>query len=232
MGTERVRGAVWVGVNAARLEIEFSELSGNSVALRLEKDAQAVVRNCLIEGIPSADRGFGCALVTGGNTSVIAEKNLIRGLEVGIQLQRGASLELRTSIIENIYDDGIEGTPEVGRVRIEKNAIYKCGRAGIAMAADGDQKVSLNLVVETGGINPQPSAISIYGARADAAVRKNTLYGNIVADSSLDHDVPREKFWRARRPWTRTYRNAPVGVDGRHKFHESAFLTRYGRWLN
>jgi hypothetical protein len=49
---------------------------------------------------------------------------------------------------------------------------------------------------------------------------------------ALNRDVPREIFWRARRPWTRTYRNTPVGVDGRHKFYESAFLTRYGRWAD
>jgi hypothetical protein len=218
-----------IAAAGATLEIVSSEIASNGNGMTLIEDAEAILRNNLIEGIRTARYG----LFVVDRASVLAEKNQIRNFSDGIHLAGGPSLVLRANIIEDIEERGIwSSAVELGRVRIEKNVIFRCGGAGIAMRAEGDQRASQNLIVETGRRKPQQSGIQIHGAQADAAARKNTLYDNAVAESSTGRDVPREKFWRERRGWTRTYRNTPVGVDGRHKFHESAFLTRYGRWLH
>jgi hypothetical protein len=222
-----------VGLDGAVIEVEFNEISGHRGGVCLYDDAQGVVRNNLIEGFPLRTTAGGIALMIFRDARMIAERNLMRDLGDGVQLAGSPSLELRVNVIEDVHGNAVSSTTwGVGRVMIDRNVIYRCGGPGIAMRADGDQKATNNIIVETGQVNPRESAIQVWGARSDAAIRKNTLFDNTVADDSLDRDVPREIFWRARRKWTRTYRNTPVGIDGRHRFHESAFLTRYGRWLD
>lgn len=215
-----------IGTYSADLLAEFNEITSG---VFLNGGQRVILRHNLIE---TATPG-GVGILIGGTTSVVAERNIIRGFMTGIQLAENASLEGSANIIEQIQGVGILGTETgLGRVALRENVIYRCGGSGIALRADGDQNATRNLVVETGLTEPKASAVLAVGARADAAVRKNTLFDNTVLDPEFDRDVSREAFWRARRPWTRTYRNTAVGVDGRHKFYESAFLTRYGRWAD
>ena len=161
------------------------------------------------------------------------KSNHVEGFVTGLKAQGHVELSCQANVIENMLSDGIVAADEnIGRVRLEDNVIFRCGRAGVAIRANGDQLATRNIVAECGSVQPRESAVYALGAKSDAAVRKNTLYRNTVTDPKLDRDVSREAFWRARRPWTRTYRNTAVGVDGRHKFYESAFLTRYGRWAD
>jgi len=228
LATEPVSGICVRGRSQAT--ISFNEIMHSTSGIALLDDAHATVMNNLIDAHGSKLPGAG-VLITCVADAVI-ERNLIRGSAFGIRMN-GGSMKCENNVIENVAQDGILAmTPALGRVVIQENAIFGCGGSGISIRADGDQVVARNLVVETGTQCPRRSAISVDGIRAAAAVRRNTLYDNVVTDPTLDRDVPREIFWRARRPWTRTYRNTPVGVDGRHKFYESAFLTRYGRWAN
>lgn len=219
----------------AELLIEFNEIRSNAFAIQLE-DAEATIRHNLISGInPPSERCIG-VLVDGymnSGSKALMEANHFLGCMTGIRAQGKADLSCKANIIEQTLTDGlVAGDQNLGRVRIEDNVFFRCGRSAIYLRAEGDQLATRNIIVESGTIQPRESAVCVQGARADAAVRKNTLYSNAVTDKKLDIDVSREAFWRARRPWTRTYRNTPVGVDGRHKFYESAFLTRYGRWSN
>jgi len=238
-----------VGWKAADLTIEFNEFSHHFSAITLRETTHAVIRNNLIEGFGQIDQIGNQAIDLMCDATATVERNHLRGLTGGIYLGDTSSLILNENIIEDVYYAGIsmagayfsspwsdKSIPDpggkLGRVRIEQNVIYNCGNAGIAIRANGDQTATRNIIVSTGITKPQASAIIAYGADSEAAVRKNTLYDNTVTDPKLDRDVSREAFWRARRPWTRTYRNTAVGVDGRHKFYESAFLTRYGRWAD
>jgi len=219
------------GIQAVRGDfiIECNEISSSSDGIDLA-NAQAVVKNNVIIGTRNE---HGAGVLVRGEATVSVERNHVRGFSAGIALARRASVDCNANIIEEIGGIGIDGAEGgLGRIAIRDNVIYQCKSSGIVIRADGDQLATRNLVVETGTLSPRESAVLALGAQADAAVRRNTLYDNTVKDSSLDRDVSREVFWRARRPWTRTYRNTPVGVDGRHKFYESAFLTRYGRWAN
>jgi hypothetical protein len=220
------------GREGADLQIEFNEITCNW-GIVLQDDARAVVTNNLVQGQGPLAKPRGGAMLIMGDASATVERNHFRNFKKGLSIEGRPTIVCRANVIEEVTGDGITATGYgVGRMRIEENAIYRCGAAGIAVRADGDQKASRNLVVESGRVSPRPSAVWVFGARSDAALRKNTLYDNVVLDDALDRDAPREMFWRARRPWTRTYRNNPVGVDGRHKFYESAFLTRYGRWAD
>lgn len=216
----------FMGTYSANVLAEYNEIARG---VFLNGGERVILRRNLIEAGDLRAPG----ILVGGTTSVVAERNVIRGFVTGIQLVENASLEASANIIEEIQGVGILGTENgLGRVALRENVIYRCGGSGITLRADGDQNATRNLVVETGLADPKESAVLAVGARADAAVRKNTLFDNTVLNNELDRDVSREAFWRARRSWTRTYRNTPVGVDGRHKFYESAFLTRYGRWAN
>lgn len=217
------------GANAV-LEVRFNEIRGSTAGIALHGNAKAIVRNNLIEGVGGDFGGWGLLMMC--DASAVVERNHMRNLAAGVLLEDEVALDLRANIVEDIHEVGIGSGFSLGRIRIERNILYGCGRAAIALRTDGDQRANGNIIVESGRIVPPESAIAVEGANADAAVRKNILYDNTVTDASLDRDVPREIFWRERRQWTRTYRNTPVGVDGRHKFHESAFLTRYGRWLH
>jgi hypothetical protein len=215
-----------IGTYSANVLAEFNEITRG---VFLNGGQRVILRHNLIEAGNFEEPG----ILVGGTTSVVAERNIIRGFTTGIQLVENASLEGSANIIEQIQGVGILGTENgLGRVALRENVIYHCGGSGIELRADGDQNATHNLVVETGLTEPKESAVLAVGARADAAVRKNTLFDNTVLNQEFDRDVSREAFWRARRPWTRTYRNTPVGVDGRHRFYESAFLTRYGRWAD
>jgi hypothetical protein len=238
-----------VGWKNSELTIEASEFSRNVTAIVLRENTRALIRNNLIEGFGAVDEMGNDAIDLMCDATATVERNHLRGSTGGIYLSDAASLTLNENIIEDVYYAGVSmvgayasgpwsdrNIPDpggkLGRVRIEQNVIYNCGNAGVAVRANGDQTATRNIIVACGGIKPPASAIIAYGADADAAVRKNTLYDNVVTNPELDRDVSREAFWRARRPWTRTYRNTPVGVDGRHKFYESAFLTRYGKWAD
>lgn len=224
-----ITGLASTGVS--RVTIESSEIAGVAQGILLSGSTTTTIENTLISGA-SRDHGGPSMHVDCGASATLMRSHLENFVE-GVRITGHASLACRKNIIENMGRDGVAAVEEgLGRLRIEKSVFYQCGGAGIAVRADGDQRASGNLVVATGGVQPRQSAVYVVGARADAAVRKNTLYDNTVLDESLDRDVPREIFWRVRRPWTRTYRNTPVGVNGRHHFYESAFLTRYGRWGN
>lgn len=213
----------------AQATIDFNEIHECTVGIGLYEDAKANISNNLIDAGSAKKRFQG--LLVGCNAAAVAERNRILGSNFGVTLLDAATLDFTHNIVENIAQDGLSATSSrLGRIVIEENVFFDCGSSGIAIQAEGDQIASNNLIVETGQMKPRRSAVYVFGSRADAAVRKNTLYGNTVTDAALDRDVPREAFWRARRSWTRTYRNNSVGVDGRHKFYESAFLTRYGRW--
>jgi hypothetical protein len=120
--------------------------------------------------------------------------------------------------------------PETSRLIVERNVIYR-SRGGIFVAWGGNEQptgyASSNILVEIGIAGGPPDPPVSVGTAFET--RNNTCFDN--KDDSTK-GTSREMFWRARRPWTRTYRNTPVGVDGRHKFYESAFLTRYGRWAD
>ncbi|HKW12854.1 MAG TPA: right-handed parallel beta-helix repeat-containing protein [Candidatus Krumholzibacteria bacterium] len=246
-GTRPANGVV--GWKDAELTIEFNEFSRNFSAISLRENTHAAIRNNLIEGSGASDKIGNEAIDLMCDATATVERNHFRGLTGGFYLGDTSSLIMKENIVEDVYYAGIsmagayftspwsdKNIPDpggkLGRVRIEQNVIYNCGNAGIAVRTNGDQTATRNIIVATGRIKPPVSAIIAYGADAEAAVRKNTLYDNTVTNPALDRDVPREAFWRARRAWTRTYRNTPVGVDGRHKFYESAFLTRYGRWAD
>lgn len=101
------------------------------------------------------------------------------------------------------------------------------------MHESANQTAARNLIVETGKVTPPVGVIEWFDDGGEMVSRDNTntLYNNATKDDRSGTGT-REMFWRARRSWTRTYRNTPVGVDGRHKFHESEYLQKYGRWLN
>jgi hypothetical protein len=242
---EVTQAAGIAALHGADLNIEFNEIVSSGFGILILHGAQARIAHNVLEGrstgvgVVNVDTwkavgmNVGAGVVARCDAVGVVERNHLRMCRSGVEASEKASLEMRANIIEDMTGDGIVSTSgDLGRVRIEKNAIYRCGGAGISMRVAGDQRGSSNFVVETGLASPRASAIVLEGAKAEAAIRKNTLYDNTVTDASLDRDVPREIFWRERRGWTRTYRNTPVGVDGRHKFHESAFLTRYGRWLH
>jgi len=213
--------------------IESNEISSSWDGIDLA-NAHAVVANNLIVGLTDEhDANVDAGVRIRGDATVSMKRNHIRGFPAGLALMWKASVDCTANIIEDIDGIGIDGTDGgLGRITIRENAIYRCGSPGIAIWADGDQQATRNLIVSTGRSKPREGAVLALGSHADAAIRKNTLYDNTVTNPGLDRDVSREAFWRARRPWTRTYRNTAVGVDGRHRFYESAFLTRYGRWAD
>jgi len=120
------------------------------------------------------------------------------------------------------------------RAVIEENVVYDCGGPGISIhrrtpyaANEPRGKLVRNIVVH---VEPG-SALDLSAVPDGFVITGNAFYDNHDAGDSSG-DLPREMFWRKRRGWTRTYRNTEVGVDGQHKFYESAFLTRYGRWFD
>jgi len=188
-----------MSTNRSLVTIDSSGITGVWLGIVLYEESDATITNCLIRG-----RDLGAGLVLERKAATLRRSHL-DGFACGVVIQGSADLTCEANIIENMKHDGLNGLEHApGRLRIEKNVFYHCGGAGIAVRADGDQRASGNLVVATGSVKPRQSAIYVIGAKADAAIRKNTLYDNTVLDASLDRDVPREIFWRARRKWTRT----------------------------
>jgi Right handed beta helix region len=239
------------GIVAGRqtlLTIENCEILRNALdGISICDDAHAIIRNNLIEGLGSEGLGrisrTSCAAVLiGCDAQAIIERNHVREYDVGISTRGSVDVEVRANIVEGMRNSGIACMADslaMPRAIIESNVVYLCDAGGILVrgrprSADAHGRVSRNLIVGTGINTDHPSrgAIVLENVPDGFVVHKNTCYDNAKVEDSLNRDVPREKFWRERRPWTRTYRNTPVGVDGRHKFHETAFLTRYGKWLN
>lgn len=242
--TDCVVRAGIVGARASLLTIERNEISIRARGIELCDDAHAIIRNNLVEG--PADTTLVPHLVAvqvSGDAQAIIERNRLRLTVYGILILDDADAVARFNVIEQVAYWGIACQSRKTRVRatVESNVVYQCGGAGIVIdvqppAASSKTlgSVSKNIVVKTGYYKhlTASGAIARLHVPGEFIFRDNTCYDNAPSTDALNHDVPREAFWRARRPWTRTYRNTPVGVDGRHKFYESAFLTRYGRWAD
>jgi hypothetical protein len=221
------------------LTAEYNEIDVRSAAgVAIYDGGVTVIQNNAIKG----------GVLLSGKYRAVIQKNLITQAGCGVSAN-GGSVEIRSNIVENISVVAINLFFPRDAV-VDRNAIFDCGGSGIFAGAYRDStdqvRVTGNLIVATGkgkdlagfaaplllseaGTELQPnSRASIHWSTE----RNNTCYANHASVDSLDRDVSREAFWRARRPWTRTYRNTAVGVDGRHKFYESAFLTRYGRWAD
>jgi hypothetical protein len=232
------------GNRASLLTLEQNEITLHKTGIEICDDGHAVIRNNLVEGPADSNSTSGLVGVKVGCTAqAVVERNHIVGTQYGIAIMEDAIVGARFNLIENITGRGItiESSFSQPRVTVESNVVYRCGTAGIAVdehprkqSKETLGRVTSNIVVDTGK-RPRfgrPGAIVRLGVPEGFVISDNTCYDNAPSKYSIEHDVPREMFWRARRPWTRTYRNTPVGVDGRHKFYESAFLDRYGRWAN
>lgn len=242
------------GRENADLTIEYCEILRNSWdGIALYRDARATISNNLIDGVDAAGveagggRGVAIGATWNGNAKI--ERNLLKRYWKGIGVFVDADVVAYGNIVEemrtwgiNIWDAGT-GRP---LALIERNAVYDCGACGIAVtrhaayaADEALGRLTANIVVHTGQ-NPKYDFPDDYCAQCALAleavpdgfsIRGNVFYDNREASVELfDQDTTREMFWRERRSWVRTFRNTGVGVDGRMKFHESAFLTRYPRW--
>lgn len=211
-------------LDGAVATVESSEFTANSLGIHISAGAQVTIRNNLIS---APDGGSSTGIRVDCTGKALVERNLIRHGATGIQLSEKANVTFRANIIENNVNVGIDvaGNHDL-RAVLEENVIYNCA-TGVRLEGAGSGptgKLSRNLIVASGSGGPMATS----NLKEKFAINRNTFHDSMVGDD----DVGREAFWRARRNWTRTYRNTPVGVDGRHKFHESAFLTRYGRWMD
>jgi hypothetical protein len=183
------------------------------------------------------------------NGAALVERNWIRRYWKGVGIFLDADVVARGNIVEEMLTWGIAvWDADRGRPRavVEKNVVYDCGACGASVtrhapyaAGEKPGRFSRNIVVRTGQ-NPKyddpdyycyQCALALHAVPEGFAIRGNTFYDNrAAADSLFDRDAPREMFWRGRRGWVRAFRNNEVGVGGRLRFHESAFLTRYPRW--
>jgi hypothetical protein len=242
------------GREGADLAVEYCEILRNSWdGIALYRDARATISNNLIDGADAAGveagGGRGVAIGATWNSRARIERNLLRRYGKGIGVFVDADVVAYGNIIEemrawgiSIWDAGT-GRP---RALIERNAFYDCGAYGISVTRhaayapdDKPWRLTANIVVHTGQ-NPQYDSPGDYGPQCALALeavpdgfsaRGNVCYDNREAgDVLFEQDTTREMFWRDRRSWVRTFRNTGVGVDGRVKFHESAFLTEYPRW--
>ena len=207
--------------DGAQLTVEYSELGGSSWGIVLQKGTRALIRNNEI----GANGGGG--LLAMCDASATIERNHIGGSECGIRATDSSVLNARANIIESVPGTGISVDAHRGpeaSVAIRDNVIYRCNLPGIRVTSPG--RVSGNLLVENA---QKDGTVSVLDVSEGVVVRGNTLYRNRTSDGR--EDGSNEVFRRAHRKWTQTYRNTPVGVDGAHRFYQSAFLTRYGRWL-
>lgn len=243
------------GREGADITVENCEIVGNSWdGIALYRDARAVIRNNYIDGVDRArgseiGGGRGVAIGVTWNGSALIERNRVRRYWKGIGIFLDADVVARGNIVEEMLTWGIAiWDADRGRPRavVERNVVYDCGACGIAVTrhapyADGEKpgRLTGNIVVHTGQ-NPKyddpgyycyQCALALHAVPEGFSIRGNVFYDNrAAADSLFDADTTREMFWRGRRGWVRTFRNNAVGVDGRHRFHESAFLTEYPRW--
>jgi hypothetical protein len=196
-----------------------------------------------------AGGGRGVAIGITWNGRAVIERNHVRRYWKGIGAFVDADVEARANIVEEMRTWGMSlWDADRGRPRaiFEENVVFDCGACGISVtraAPYGPEetpgRIARNIVVQTGQ-DPRydapdrycyQCALALHAVPEGFVIRGNAFFDNReAADSLFEEDLPREMFWRKRRGWTRTYRNTEVGVDGRHHFHESAFLARYGRW--
>lgn len=244
------------GREGADLVIEQCEVLRNSWdGIALYRDARATITNNLIDGVDAAGveagGGRGVAVGVTWNGSATIERNLIKRYWKGIGAFVDADVVARGNIVEemrtwgiNVWDAGT-GRP---RADVERNVVYDCGACGVAITRkapyEKDEprgRLVDNIVVHTGQ-NPKyddagyycyQCALALHAVPEGFSIRGNVFHDNREASDDLfEQDATREMFWRERRGWTRTFRNTGVGVDGRVKFHQSAFLTEYPRWWN
>jgi hypothetical protein len=242
--TDCVVRAGIVGGRASLLTLERNEVSISVRGIEVCDDAHAIIRNNLVEGpadtIPVPNL---TAVQVGCDAQAIIEHNHLRQTVYGIAILDDANAVVRFNVIEQVAYWGIACQSRKSRLRatIESNVVYQCVGSGIVIDVQPPAKsnktlgrVSKNIVVRTGYYKhlTASGAIARLHVPGEFVFRDNTCYDNAPSTDAFNHDVPREIFWRARRPWTRTYRNTPIGVDGRHKFYESEFLGRYGRWAD
>ena len=242
------------GREGADLTIENCEILRNSWdGIALYRDARAIISNNLIDGVDAAGveagGGRGVAIAVTWNSNATIERNLLRRYWKGIGVFVDADVVVYGNVVEqmrtwgiNIWDAG-EGRP---RALVERNVVYDCGACGIAVTRESPPardetpgRLTANIVVHTGQ-NPKYDSPDYYCRQCALAleavpdgfsIRGNAFYDNREASEDLfDEDTTKEMFWRERRGWVRTFRNTGVGVDGRVKFHQSAFLTEYPRW--
>ena len=262
IGDANVVGKNTVGImgicarEGADLVIEQCEILRNSWdGIALYRDAHATITNNLIDGIDAAGGeaggGRGVAIGVTWNGVATIERNLLRSYWKGIGVFVDADVVAEGNIVENMRTWGINiWDADSGRPRasIVRNVVYDCGACGIAVTrkapyAKGEPKgrVYDNIVVHTGQNAKYDSPdyycyqcpLALHAVPEGFSIRSNTFYDNRRASpEACQEDMPNERFWRERRGWTRTYRNTGVGIDGRVKFHQSAYLIAYPRWWN
>ncbi len=254
--TKTVVGIMGIcGREGSDLTIENCEIARNSWdGIALYRGARAVVRNNLIDGVDRASGnniggGRGVAIGVTWDGAATIERNWVRRYWKGIGIFLDADVTARGNIVEEMLTWGI-AIWDAGRGRpravVERNVVYDCGACGISVTraaprGDGEApgRLTGNIVVHTGQ-NPKyddpeyycyQCALALHAVPAGFSIRGNVFHDNrTAADSLFDADTSREMFWRGRRGWVRTFRNNAVGVDGRRRFHQSAFLSRYPRW--
>ncbi len=236
----------------ADVTIERCEISAGGDGVALHHDARATLRATIVDGgtdrMPAPSVTGGTAVIATGEARVTLERTWVRRGARGIGIFDDAGIDASGIVVEAMTDWGIAiRGGEHGRpvVDVERTVVYDCG--GCAVAIDrrapvepGEAPGRLSGVLIVGsGYAPTVGADSTCGAcplsMDDApegfVLRRITYYDNRVApEGGCPANTSRQMFWRARRGWTRTFRNTAVGVDGRHRFHECAFLTRYPRW--
>jgi parallel beta-helix repeat protein len=244
------------GREGSDLTIENCEILRNSWdGIALYRDARAAISNNVIDGIDAAGAeaggGRGVAIGITWNSNATIQRNLIRRYWKGIGVFVDADVVAYGNVVEqmgtwgiNVWDAG-RGRP---RISMERNVVYDCGACGIAITRhaayapdETPGRLVANIIVHTGQ-NPaydrpdsycRQCALALDAVPDGFSVRGNVFYDNRESSEDLfDEDTTQEMFWRGRRSWVRTFRNTGVGVDGRVKFHESAFLTQYPRWWN
>ncbi len=242
------------GREGSDLAIEYCEILRNSWdGIALYRGARAHVANNLIDGIDGAGveagGGRGVAIGVTWNGAATIERNLLRKYWKGIGVFVDADVVAYGNVVEEMRTWGISvWDADTGRPRavIERNAVYDCGACGVAItrAAAYDRneprgRLITNIVVHTGQNSKYDApdyycyqcALALHAVPEGFSIRGNVFFDNREATEDLfDKDTTREMFWRGRRSWVRTFRNTGVGVDGRVKFHQSAFLTEYPRW--
>ncbi len=219
------------GREGADLIIERCEIVRNLWhGIAIYRDARATIVNNLIHRVDAAG-GRGAAIRVTWNGVAMIERNLIKHYDFGIDVDRSADVVASGNIIEEVMVGiYLQGTPHIV---VEENAIYDGGACGIAVTGGATGRITSNIVVHTRQ-NPQNDAQACYqDISNDLSIRGTVYYDNReVGENSSEKNTTKEMFWRDRRNWVRTFRNTGVGVDGRVKFHESAFLTAYPRWWN
>lgn len=234
--TDRALSGICVR-EGADLTIQNCDITRNGAhGISLYGDAKALISNNLIDkedAVCSEGPGWECGAGIRVHDAAMAsiERNLIKRYGFGVSADHNSDVVASGNIIEEVwFGIYLQGAPHVV---IERNAVYDCSACGIAVTAGAIGRITSNFVVHTRQ-GPQDDAQPCYQELpSDLSVRGNVYYDNReVGEDPFGKNTTKEMFWRERRSWVRTFRNTGVGVDGRVKFHESAFLTEYPRWWN